>query len=525
MIRSFRHCLHLLRVARVLSRHDALFPRELLEASPPGFRVVRRLTRLGLPAWAGSGGDSAGKTPGERLSAALQSLGPSYIKLGQSLATRPDLVGGEVADALSELQDHLPPFPGETARQIVADELMAPVETLFESFDNEPVAAASIAQVHFAVTRDGKPVAVKILRPDVEAAFARDLEPILWIAAKLEAWQPEMRRLRPCEVVRTFADSVAIEMDLRLEAAAAEELGENARANEDGFVIPAVDWRRTGRRVLTTERVSGLPIADHDALVAAGHDTHRLAAKLLRGFLSQAMGDGFFHADLHPGNLFVTEEGEIAAVDFGIMGRLDKNSRRYLAEILLGFVRADYASVARVHFDAGYVPRNKSPELFAQAMRAVGEPVLGRPAKEISLSRILAQLFQVTKAFDMQTQPQLLLLQKTMVVAEGVAQKLDPDINTWDITSPLVEGLMQAHFSPVARAQEVLEEGVDAVRRLPGFLRRAERAVQMIADGSFQLDPDTLQELAKANPHGVRLGTVIVWILLAFALGLAFSLG
>jgi ubiquinone biosynthesis protein len=207
------------------------------------------------------------------------------------------------------------------------------------------------------------------------------------------------------------------------------------------------------------------------------------------------------------------------------MGRLDKNSRRYLAEILLGFVRADYASVARVHFDAGYVPRNKSPELFAQAMRAVGEPVLGRPAKEISLSRILAQLFQVTKAFDMQTQPQLLLLQKTMVVAEGVAQKLDPDINTWDITSPLVEGLMQAHFSPVARAQEVLEEGVDAVRRLPGFLRRAERAVQMIADGSFQLDPDTLQELAKANPHGVRLGTVIVWILLAFALGLAFSLG
>jgi ubiquinone biosynthesis protein len=347
---------------------------------------------------------------------------------------------------------------------------------------------------------------------------------MFWIAAKLEALQPEMRRLRPCEIVRTFAESVEIEMDLRLEAAAAVELKENALASDEGFIIPKVDWRRTGRRVLTTERVAGLQITDRDALGAAGHDTRDLAAKLLRGFLSQAMGDGFFHADLHPGNLFVTPEGEIAAVDFGIMGRLDKSSRRYLAEILLGFVRADYASVARVHFDAGYVPRAKSPELFAQAMRAVGEPVLGRPAKEISLSRMLAQLFQVTKTFDMKTQPQLLLLQKTMVVAEGVTQQLDPDVNTWEIMAPLVERMMHAHFSPAARARDVLDEGIDAVRRLPEFISRAERAVEAIADGTVQLDPESIERLSKANKRHIGSFTITLWLLIAFAAGIALAL-
>jgi ubiquinone biosynthesis protein len=520
MIQSIRHTLHLLRVARVLSRHDALFPKELMEASPPGLRVARYFTRLGFPGWTGVRANDAQKSPGERLAAALQSLGPSYIKLGQSLATRPDLVGDEVAEALSELQDHLPAFPGETARQIIAEELMAPVDTLFQSFDDTPIAAASIAQVHFAVTAEGDPVAVKVLRPDVEAAFARDLAPLSWIAAKLERLQPEMRRLRLCEIVRTFAESVEIEMDLRLEAAAAAELRENALDSENGFVIPRVDWRRTGRRVLTTERVTGSAITDTAALEAAGHAPAELAAKLLRGFLTQAMGDGFFHADLHPGNLFVTPEGEVAAVDFGIMGRLDKHSRRYLAEILLGFVRADYRTVARVHFDAGYVPRSKSPELFAQAMRSVGEPILGRPAREISLSRMLAQLFQVTKTFDMETQPQLLLLQKTMVVAEGVAQQLDPEVNTWDITAPVVESMMRSYFSPTARAKDILEDGIDVVRRLPEFVERAERAAGAIAEGTVQLDLDSTRRLAEAYTRSRRPRTVTLWVIFAFALAL-----
>lgn len=518
MFRSLRHSLHLLRVARVLSRHDALFPRELMENGPASLRIARYVTRLGLPGWAAPRSKDDSKSPGQRLTAALQSLGPSYIKLGQSLATRADLVGDEVADALSELQDHLPPFPGEVARGIIADELMAPVDNLFQSFDDIPVAAASIAQVHFAVTSAGDPVAVKVLRPDVEAAFARDLAPLSWLAGKLERLQPEFRRLRPCDIVRTFSETVKTEMDLRLEAAAASELRENM--GEDGFVIPEVDWRRTGRRVLTTERVEGISITDRAALAAAGHDLPDLAAKLLRGFLTQAMGDGFFHADLHPGNLFVTSDGRIAAVDFGIMGRLDRNTRRYLAEILLGFNRADYHAVARIHFDAGYVPRDKSVGLFAQAMRSVGEPILGRPVREISLARLLAQMFQVTKTFDMQTQPQLLLLQKTMVVAEGVAQQLDPDVNTWDITAPVVEALMRENFSPVTRLRDALEDGVEMVKRFPDLVERAERAAEVIASGAVKLDPASSRELAAAHTRSLRPRTVTIWILGVFALAL-----
>lgn len=519
MLRSLSHMLRLWQVARVLSRHDALFPRELLDNIPLGLRLARQAVRLGFPQRTGAQPEQAELSAGQRLAAALQSLGPAYIKLGQSLATRADLVGDEVAAALSELQDRLPPFPGTIARQVVAEELAAPVDTLFQSFEDSPVAAASIAQVHFAVTSEGDPVAVKVLRPDVDKAFTRDLVPLSWLAAKLERYQPELRRLRLCEVVRAFAQTVEVEMDLRLEAAAASELRENM--GPDDFVVPKVDWQRTSCRVLTTERVEGIPITDRAALVDAGHDLPDLAARLLRSFLTQAMGDGFFHADLHQGNLFVTSEGRIAAVDFGIMGRLDRHTRRYLAEILLGFVQRDYETVARVHFDAGYVPMSKSLGLFAQAMRSVGEPILGRPAREISLARLLTQLFQVTKAFDMETQPQLLLLQKTMVVAEGVAQQLDPDVNIWEITEPVVETLMRENFSPLSRIREAVEDGLEAVRRFPEFVERAERAAEVIADGALKLHPGTLEGLAGAHARSLRPRTVTIWILGAFAFALA----
>ena len=513
------HMFRLWRVARVLSRHDALFPQEFIEDGPLGLRLARRVARLGIPRGFGAQPESAGETAGQRLAAALQSLGPGYIKLGQSLATRADLVGDEVATALSELQDRLPPFPGAAARRVVAEELTAPVEALFQSFDDPPVAAASIAQVHFAVTSEGEPVAVKVLRPGVDEAFARDLVPLSWLAAKLEHYKPEFRRLRLREIVQGLSQTVAVEMDLRLEAAAASELRENM--GPDDFVVPKVDWQRTGRRVLTTERVEGIPITDRTALVEAGHDLPDLAARLVRSFLTQAMGDGFFHADLHQGNLFVTSEGRIAAVDFGIMGRLDRDTRRYLAEILLGFIQRDYETVARVHFDARYVPKGKSLGLFAQAMRSVGEPILGRPVREISLARLLTQLFQVTKAFDMATQPQLLLLQKTMVVAEGVAQQLDPDVNTWEIAEPVVETLMRENFSPLSRVREAIEDGLEAVRRFPELVERAERAAEVIADGAVKLDPGTVQGLADAQARSLRPRTVTIWILGVFALALA----
>ncbi len=519
MLRSLKHIFKLWRIARVLSRHDAFVPPELLEDAPVSLRLARQIARLGLSRQPADDTEPGGQSAGKRLADALQSLGPSYIKFGQTLATRADLVGDDVASALSELQDRLPAFPGATARQMVEDELLAPVDSLFQSFDDQPVAAASIAQVHFAETSEGEPVAVKVLRPGVDAAFARDIAPLSWLAARLERYQPEFRRLRLTEVVRTFAQTVEIEMDLRLEAAAASELRENM--GPEGFIVPKVDWQRTGRRVLTTERVDGIPIADRAALEAAGHDLPDLAAKLLSSFLTQAMGDGFFHADLHQGNLFVTPEGRLAAVDFGIMGRLDKHTQRYLAEILLGFIQRDYDTVARVHFDAGYVPTGKSDGLFAQAMRSVGEPILGRPAREISLAKMLTQLFQVTKAFDMQTQPQLLLLQKTMVVAEGVAQHLDPDVNTWEIAEPVVTDLMRDNFSPLNRVREAVEEGLEALRRFPELVERAERAAEVIADGAVKLDAGTVNGLAEAQARRQRPRTLTLWILGVFAFALA----
>ena len=509
MLRQLSHIARLVRVARTLARHDALFPLDGVARAPPILRLARGLARLG-----GDGGVPEDGRPGQRLAAALQSLGPAFIKLGQSLATRPDIVGEDVAADLTQLQDRLPPFPGTEARAICEAELGQPLDELFQSFEETPVAAASIAQVHFAVTSGGDPVAVKVLRPGIEDDFARDLETFFWLARLIERAQPALRRLRPVDVVQTLTDVVRVEMDLRLEAAAASELAENSAADE-GFLVPAVDWERTARRVLTTERVEGIPITDREAVAAAGHDRKALAARVLQIFLTHAIRDGFFHADMHYGNLFITEDGAIAAVDFGIMGRLDRKSRRYLAEILVGFVESDYRAVARVHFEAGYVPAAKSEAVFAQALRSIGEPIRDRRASEISIARLLAQLFRVTETFDMQTQPQLLLLQKTMVVAEGVARHLDPEANIWDIAEPVLAELTRSELSPDARLREAVEDGAKLARRLPALLARAEQAVEAIAAGNLKLDPSSAAVLAREQVRAGRPRTIALWSLAA----------
>ena len=335
-----------------------------------------------------------------RLSTALTSLGPSYIKLGQFLATRDDIIGRELAADLATLQDRLPPFSQDEARKAVEDALEAPIDTLFAEF-GPPVAAASIAQVHKASVRepDGalKPVAVKVLRPGIEQRFNKDLDSYFFAARMIERFHPPSRRLRPEAVVETLAKSVAIEMDLRMEAAAISEMAENSK-NDEGFRVPQVDWSRSARRVLTLEWIDGMPIADHDALRAQGHDLKALGARLMQTFLRHAMRDGFFHADMHPGNLFVDEEGRIVAVDFGIMGRLGLKERRFLAEILHGFITRNYRRVAEVHFEAGYVPRRHSVELFAQALRAIGEPIMDRPASEISMAQLLGPALPIHRS-------------------------------------------------------------------------------------------------------------------------------
>ncbi len=509
LLHTPRNLLRLLAIATTLARHDALFVLDWLPAAGWIARPARLIWRRKDPA-------VAGLRPGERLALALHRLGPSFIKLGQALSTRSDLVGEALATDLSRLQDRLPAFASAAARATVEAELGQDIDSLFEQFDDEPVAAASIAQVHFAVTREadgapGRAVAVKVLRPAIEQAFERDLVLFRWVAELTERTQPKLRRLRPVEAVETFAETVRLEMDLRMEAAAASELRDNFRGDTT-YRIPGVDWVRTARRVLTTERISGTPLHDVAALQAAGHDGLEIVRRAAAAFFNQVFRDGFFHGDMHPGNVFIDADGALVAIDFGIMGRLDRKTRHFLADMLLGFLTQDYGRVADVHFDAGYVPREQSRERFMQALRAIAEPIFGRPTGDISIARLLAQLFQVTEQFDMETQPQLLLLQKTMLLAEGVGRMLAPEANMWVLAQPLVEEWMRENRGPEARLVEAGRELVDSLRRVPALVANLERAAGQMADGSLRLD------LAQRDRAGA--GRWLSWLAVVLVAGL-----
>jgi ubiquinone biosynthesis protein len=494
--------------ARVLARNDALFPKEYEALLPPSARLARRLLGSGK-----AKNDPA--PPGVRLARALEALGPAYIKLGQVLATRPDIVGDETAQALSHLQDRLPPFPTADARRVIEASLGRTVDSLFVSL-SEPVAAASIAQVHKGLTADATPVpvAVKVLRPSAGPQFARDLCAFALAARLAERWFPQTRRLRPTALVETLAASVALELDLRMEAAGASELSEQTRTDPD-FRVPHIDWNRTADAVLTSEWIDGVSVRDRDGLIAAGHDPKRIATLVIRSFLNQALRDGFFHADMHPGNLFVDAEGRLVAVDFGIMGRLDAAMRRFMAETLAGFIARDYRRVAQVHFDVAFVPPHHDVETFAQALRAIGEPIFGRPVKDVSMARLLQQLFDTTRRFDMQAQPQLMLLQKTMVVVEGVARSLDADFDIWEASRPVVEAWMLERIGPEARLREAAD-GMSALGRvaqnLPQLLKNAEIVSAMLADGGVRLHPDSIRLIAVAQAARTRHVRVAIWI-------------
>ena len=438
----------LLRIGWTLVRADALIPRELAPALPRSARWAGRLLRVF------AGREARGGRPGERLARSCERLGPAAIKLGQFLSTRSDVFGKQFAADLAGLKDRLPPFPTETARVEVAAALGAPVESVFSSFD-PPVAAASLAQAHPATLLDGRRVAVKVLRPGIEAAVARDITSMRR-AARL-AWRhaPASRRLEPVALVETVARSLELELDLRMEAAAASELGE-LMTRDDYMRAPAVQWDGVGRRVLTLDWAEGMALSDPRALEQPGLSRPALANNLTRGFLAQALDGGAFHADLHEGNLFVAPPAVLTAVDFGIVGRLGPGERRYLAEILWGFLRRDYPRVAAVHFDAGYVPGVHAQADFAQALRAVGEPIFGRPASEVSMGRLLQQLFEVTALFDMRLRPELVLLQKTMVTVEGVARRIDPAHDIWTAAWPVVERWMRREFGPAAQVRRWL---------------------------------------------------------------------
>ncbi|HWB48770.1 MAG TPA: 2-polyprenylphenol 6-hydroxylase [Stellaceae bacterium] len=513
-LRSIRHAARLAGIGVILARHDALFLAEPLVGANPLLRLVRLTRRR----------SGAGR-PGQRLAAAFQEIGPAFIKLGQMLATRADLLGDEVAADLALLQDRLPPFPAAEARALVEAEFAAPLDSLFLSFDDVPIAAASIAQVHFATTSEGREVAVKVLRPGIARAFARDLELLLWFGAFIERTRPALRRLKPLEIARTLERSVAIEIDLRFEAAAASELAENF-AGDASFRVPRIDWRRTGRNVLTTDRiVDGIRIDDRAALVAAGQDIDALLQRSAEAFFNQVFRDGFFHADLHPGNMFVTPDGAIAVVDFGIMGRLDRDTRFFLADMLVGFLTGDYRRVAQVHFDAGYVPNGaRTVEEFAQACRSIGEPILGKPLADISIARLLAQLFRVTEQFEMETQPQLLLLQKTMVLIEGVGRQLDPAVNIWAMARPLIERWMQENRGPEARLRQRLGTLLETVDRLPRLIDDAGKLVATWAGEGVVLHAESLAEHARRRWRAVLWLIVPLWLSTAALIAIAVAL-
>ncbi len=535
MLRASRNILRLLTIARTLAKHGALAPlRDVLQGSglaPAVLFLAEQFSRTPTARERAS-------RPGERLAAALTELGPAFIKLGQMLSTRSDLLGEQVASDLSRLQDRLAPFPGKAARATIEAELGQPIETLFARFDDAPVSAASIAQVHYAVLRalpeeaagddggDGtgeadaelREVAVKVLRPGIEAALARDIDLMFWIAEWVETTQPRLRRLKPVGVVAIFAATVRTEMDLRLEAAAASELAENF-TDDPSYRVPDIDWRRTARRVMTQARLTGIPMDDREAMLAAGLDVDEVLARAAAIFFRQVFRDGYFHGDQHPGNMFVDPDGMIGAVDFGIMGRLDRPTRYYLADMLLAFLERDYRRIAQVHFDAGYVPAHHSLDDFAQACRSIGEPIFGRPLHEISFARLLGQLFRVTEQFDMETQPQLLLLQKNMLMAEGVSRRLNPRLNIWVLAQPLIEDWMRANRGPEARLRDLAQELARLAERLPTLLADIEKTAALAADGGLRLHPDTIAAFARTTR-----GRTHIWALWAAVAVLALAL-
>ena len=490
-----------------MARHGALRPFES-DKLPLAIRLVARLARFGT-----------GAPAKPDFAAGLAAVGPAAIKLGQALATRPDLIGVEAAADLARLQDALPPVPFSAIEPQLNAACGGDWKNAFQSIEPEAVGAASIAQVHRGVTSDGRAVAIKLLRPGIEADVASALKTYEWGAGHLETLGGEFARLRPRAVIATFRAWIEAELDLRREAANASELAE-ILAGEPDFVVPAVDWQRSTRRVLVIDWIDGVKLSNGAALAAMPIDRRHLARVLVNGFLAQAIAKGFFHADMHQGNLFIIPPGDgcdharIGVIDFGIMGRINRRARLYLAEILHGLVTGNYARVAEIHFEAGYVPPHHNPAAFATALRAVGEPIRGRQARDISITDLLEGLFAITRSFDMPVQPHLLLLQKTMVMVEGVALTIDPDVNMWEVAEPYVRDWVRDEMGPEAVIADGLVMNLRALRQLPRIFR------QWVAEnpmpGAAPPQPP-LPSLPAPGPGGWSTP----WLLLAAGLGAA----
>lgn len=506
----------LVRLARagfIMTREGVLASIPTAELPPlaaVGVRLLRIVEKRGV----------AETTRANRLATAFTMCGPNWVKLGQFLATRADVVGPSVAADLSSLLDRVPPFPQEQAEAAIKAELGKTVSELFETF-GPPIAAASIAQVHKATIVDSegrRTVAVKVLRPGIRSRFMVDLRSYKTGAALMERFVPALRRLKPVGVVDTLAASVALEMDLRLEAAAGAELAQNTK-DDEGFRVPKIEWEYTTRGILVTEWIDGTPLSDIAAVKAAGHDLEALGASVIRHFLRHSMRDGFFHADMHQGNLIIAPDGTLVAIDFGIMGRLNYRERRFLAEILWSFITRNYRRGSEVHFEAGYVPRTQSIDVFAQALRAIGEPIHQKTAADISMARVLTQLLEYTELFDMQTRLELVFLQKTMVVVEGVGRTLNPQLDMWKTAEPVVKEWLQRNLGPrggIETITNVAERSMRLLADAPALLARAEAVASDLASASetgVRLAPESVRAIGEAEARRARGQTAALWVI------------
>ena len=468
------------------------------------------------------------KDEGERLSDSLESMGTTFIKLGQFLATRPDIIGEELSKKLENLQDKLPPFSLLEAKKIIKKDLGdITYNTIIDL--SEPVAAASIAQVHKAKINDEgtiKDVAIKILRPDIKRIFNDEIDAMMLFAFFVESFIKKTKRLKLVEVVFLLKEITNLEMDLRFEAAAANEYAENTK-NDIGFKVPKIYWNFTSENVMTLDWVDGVSIRETEELKKRNLNTDKIAENIIQNFLRHAVRDGFFHADMHQGNIFIDNNGHIVPIDFGIMGRLDKMSKRFLAEILFGFIQRDYRKVAEVHLLAGLVPKDVPIDDLAQALRSIGEPIFGQAVKDISGGKLLKQLFDVTEKFNMQTQPQLLMLQKTMVVVEGVARKLNPNTNIWTTSKPVLENWLKETKDPFKTINDTIQNTSEVIKRLPEFpeiMDKANQALTFLASGQIPqntnsysaLNTKKLEMTAFRNQSIISLLVLVIFGLLVF---------
>ena len=486
----------LFKLARKIAQSEALNVISKFHEPPFFIKLLVRIFRITLSKKNGENKDLSDE---EKLCNSIEKMGTTFIKLGQFLATRPDIIGESLSKHLEKLQDKLPPFPINEAEQIIKVELGEKMFNSINKFD-KPIAAASIAQVHKAqINENGviQDVAIKILRPNIKKTFNEEIDALMFLAHLVENFNKKTKRLKLVEVVFLLKEITNQEMDLRFEAAAANEFSENTK-NDIGFHVPKIYWNYTSETILTLDWVEGVSIREKNSLENSNINTDKIAADVIQHFLRHAVRDGFFHADMHQGNIFIDNSGQIVPIDFGIMGRLDKLSQRFLAEILYGFIQRDYKKVAEVHLAAGLVPKNVPVNDLSQALRSIGEPIFGHSVKDISGGKLLKQLFDVTEKFNMQTQPQLLMLQKTMVVVEGVARKLNPETNIWETSKPVLEKWLKETKNPINSLNETLKDTAEVIKRMPNLpevMDKANQALNYLASGKIPQNSNSYSEL------------------------------